>query len=699
LRKPRKRSSSKGRAALWAALLVCHPVFASTPLLSYSTYLAGASARAIAVDSTGAAYVGLSGSVVKLDPTGARILTTYSLPNIAVTCLALDSSGNLIAAGHVVVVADASPAWGVFKFDPAGKLVQTLTPPINSINGLAVDASGNIYLAGTIVTAKGNATTTPVSNTEVIKISPVGNTIYTFGFGGSQDDTPQAIALDSSGDAYVAGGTLSPDFPVTSGAAQSKYGGGASAPGYGAYGDGFLVKIDPTGSKLLFATYWGGSSSDVAYALAVDSTGAAYIAGATSSPDFPTTPSAFQPQYAGPPADPTAPNPAGDAFIAKFSATGAPIWSTYWGGASADIAYGLALDLAGNVYFAGTTESFADFPRAGTGVPTCRQTGGPFVAVLDPTGSKLIRASGMAGLGYDNAYALALDPTGAVYLAGSASSRVFFATPGAAQTAYAAGTSDAFAARLDFTQSGIFAACVLNGASFAAGNTAFFPTGTVAPGEIVSIFGASLGPAAGQGLALTPSGSVSSSLAGVSVAFDGIPAPLLYVSAGQINAVIPYGIASATTAMTVLYNGQSYGPVALPVAAAVPAIFTAAQTGHGQAAVLNQDGALNSVSNPAARGSIVTFFAAGAGAMSPPVSDGAVSGPGPALPVPALPVTVSIRGVDAAVQYAGAAPLYISGLLQVNVTVPTSIDFGNLVPLTLNIGNFSSQLNVTIALK
>ena len=109
----------------------------------------------------------------------------------------------------------------------------------------------------------------------------------------------------------------------------------------------------------------------------------------------------------------------------------------------------------------------------------------------------------MSGLGYDNAYAIALDSTGAVYLAGATSSQVFFATPGAAQTTYTAGSSDAFAARIDFTQSGIYAACVLNGASFGAGNTSFFPTGAVAPGEIVSIFGSGLGPAAPVGLQLT----------------------------------------------------------------------------------------------------------------------------------------------------------------------------------------------------
>ena len=198
----------------------------------------------------------------------------------------------------------------------------------------------------------------------------------------------------------------------------------------------------------------------------------------------------------------------------------------------------------------------------------------------------------MAGLGFDAAYALALDSTGAIYLAGKSASQVFFATPGAAQTVYAPGPSNAFAARIDLAATGIYAACVLNGASFGAGNTSFFPLGTVAPGEIVSIFGSALGPNIPQGLQLTSDGAVSTSLAGVSVTFDGIPAPLLYVSATQINAIVPYGLRAAATQMTVAYNGQSYGPVQLPVAAAVPAIFSATQPGHGQAAVLNQDGTL-----------------------------------------------------------------------------------------------------------
>src|SRR5580698_3684173 len=126
----------------------------------------------------------------------------------------------------------------------------------------------------------------------------------------------------------------------------------------------------------------------------------------------------------------------------------------------------------------------------------------------------------MSGLGYDNGFALAVGPTGAVYLAGETESQVFFSTPGTEQATYGvtAGSYQAFAAGINFSaQSAPYTACVLNAASFAAGNQAPFPQGTVAPGEIVSIFGAGLGP-----------GSPT-------VTFDGIPAPVLYAGANQIN--------------------------------------------------------------------------------------------------------------------------------------------------------------------
>jgi len=154
--------------------------------------------------------------------------------------------------------------------------------------------------------------------------------------------------------------------------------------------------------------------------------------------------------------------------------------------------------------------------------------------------------------------------------------------------------------------------------------------------------------------------------------------------------------------MTVKGAAGTDGPRAMPVADAVPAIFTYNSSGIGEAAVLNQDGTYNSIANPAARGSVITFYATGAGLMNPPVVDGSLASlslPPGRQPTPKLPVTVQIRGQDSQVQYAGAAPGYVSGLMQVNVLVPTTINFGNLIPLSLMVGNFTSQLQVSIAAK
>lgn len=655
-----------------AALLIPVAVIASPSLLSYATYLNSSSANAVVIDSSGNTFVAGNGFVVKLDPTGAHILNSVALPGDNVAAAALDSSGNLVIAGST-----ASGGY-LATLGPTLQSLFSITLP-NAAAALALDASGNIYVTGATASTPGRGT-----DAFVAKFSSTGTQVYSTTIGGSANDAGRAIAVDAQGDAYIAGDTESSDFPVTPGAAQTKFGGLVSVFGVGSFGDGFVAKFNPSGATVLFATYWGGSEPDIAYAIAVDSTGNAYVAGATSSSNFPVTTGAFQTTYAGPPADPTDPDPDGDAFVSKFSPLGAVVWSTYLGGSQADVAYAIALDAAGNVYIAGTTES-PDFPQSGASIPTCRDTGGPFVAELDPTGAKLLHSTGMSGLGYDNAFALAVGPGGAIYLAGETESQVFFATPGAAQTTYgvvAGGSYRAFAAGIDFNeQPGTYAACVLNAASFTAGNAAPFPLGTVAPGEIVSVFGSSLGPGA------------------PTVTFDGIPAPLLYSSANQINAVVPYGVNSTATQMTVQFNGQSYGPVAMPVAAAVPGIFTLDGSGHGQGAVLNQDGTLNSISNPATRGAIITFFACGAGLMTPAVADGTISPLPLPLPAPVLPVSVAIRGVTATVEYAGAAPGYVSGLLQVNVQVPTSIDFGNLVPLMLNLGSFASQLDITIALK
>ena len=335
-------------------------------------------------------------------------------------------------------------------------------------------------------------------------------------------------------------------------------------------------------------------------------------------------------------------------------------------------------------------------------MPDCHLSGRPFLAELSSDGVKLLMTTGLSGMGFDQLYAMAFDTAhSVVYLAGDVESTVFFATPSAAQASFGGGDTDAFVSRVDLTlQPTVAASCVVNSASYFAGNTGSFPTGAVAPGEIVSLFGVGLGPAAGVSLQLTGAGTVSTSLGGTQVLFDGVPAPLLYAANGQVNAVVPFSVKAPSTAMTVQRGASTAGPVPMPVVDAVPAIFLCglACADASQAAALNSDYSLNTVSNPAARGDYITLFACGAGLMSSNV-DGAVTPQLPPYPLPQLPVTATIRGVAAQVLYAGAAPGFVSGALQVNIRIPAGIDFGSHVPVSIQVGSFTSQTNVTIAVK
>ncbi len=228
-------------------------------------------------------------------------------------------------------------------------------------------------------------------------------------------------------------------------------------------------------------------------------------------------------------------------------------------------------------------------------------------------------------------------------------------------------------------------------------NAASLKTGVVAPGELVTIFGSSLGPALATGLQLSPSGLVSTTLAQNQVLFDGIPSPLLYTSAGQIRAVVPYAVAGETNTQLVVTNyGQSSAALAIAVKDSAPALFTVDNTGQGQGAILNQDGSANGALNPAVRGSVVLLYATGAGQTDPPGIDGlrAVE----TLPVPVLPVSVTIDGRAAQVLYAGAAPGLVAGVMQVNARVPDGISSGA-VPVVLQIGTAASQAGVTLSVQ
>jgi uncharacterized protein (TIGR03437 family) len=222
--------------------------------------------------------------------------------------------------------------------------------------------------------------------------------------------------------------------------------------------------------------------------------------------------------------------------------------------------------------------------------------------------------------------------------------------------------------------------------------------GSVAPGEILSIYGFGAGPSNIAGFTLDPSGKVATSLNGAQVLFDGRPAPMIYGSASQANVIVPYEVANQpTTTIALQFGGVTSVAWDIPVAAAAPGIFTLSSSGVGPAAVLNQDNSVNGASNPAARGSTIQIYATGEGQTSPPGITGSVIGSD--LKRPVLQVKVTIGGQDAVVQYAGSAGNSIAGLFQVNAVVPQTVLPGAAVPISVSVGGVPSPTGVTIAVK
>lgn len=225
-------------------------------------------------------------------------------------------------------------------------------------------------------------------------------------------------------------------------------------------------------------------------------------------------------------------------------------------------------------------------------------------------------------------------------------------------------------------------------------NSASYRAGGVAACQIISILGTGLGP---ETLTFPDSGPVSDSIAGVRVLFDRRPAPLLYVWNGQLSAIAPARIASQTlTEVQVEYGAQRSDPVMVPVFQAQPGIFTADSSGRGQGAILNQDGSYNGPGNAAARGSVVQVFGTSGGPMSPACEEGKIAAGRQDLQ---LPVTATIGGVPAQVEYAGSSPGSITGLLQINVRIPESAPTGDAVPLAITIAGVPAQDGVTLAVR
>lgn len=226
---------------------------------------------------------------------------------------------------------------------------------------------------------------------------------------------------------------------------------------------------------------------------------------------------------------------------------------------------------------------------------------------------------------------------------------------------------------------------------------ATFQGGAIAPGEIITIFGSGIGPPSLVGLQLDSSGKVSTNLAGTQVLFDGVPSPMVYASATQTAAIVPYAVAGKTsTALQVIYQGRTVVSATGTATSSQPGIFTANASGKGGGAIINQDGTLNSNANPAPRGSVVSLYVSGEGQTNPPGVDGQLA----AVPLasPVLPVSVRVGGKPAVVQYAGGAPGLVAGVMQVNAQIPPDLLPGQ-QSLYLVVGTAISPLGVTIAIK
>jgi len=213
--------------------------------------------------------------------------------------------------------------------------------------------------------------------------------------------------------------------------------------------------------------------------------------------------------------------------------------------------------------------------------------------------------------------------------------------------------------------------------------------GSISPGEIVVLYGSGIGPAQLVKAAPGSDGSYGTQLANASVSFNGIPAPMIYAWASQTAAIVPYGITGAFAQVTVTYQDRTSQAFPVSMASSAPGIYTYDSSGKGPAAAINQDGVtVNTAATPTKIGDIISLYATGEGSTTPAGVDGKL-GSVP-LPSPNLPVTATVGGIPAVVQYKGGSFGSVAGLMQVNVLIPAGVKPGGYVPVVLQVGDAST---------
>jgi uncharacterized protein (TIGR03437 family) len=626
--------------------------------------------------------------------------------------IATDSAGNTYVVSKS---GDYSSGLTATKLDSARRVIYSFSfPQYTSVTSAAVDSKGSLIIGGSA-----SLTNFPLVNPLfyprlptsgydrgfLAKLDPSGQSLlFSTLVGGNELDSHYltsvtAVSVDSADRIYAAGSTSSPTFPVSANAFQ-KTGGGPS----GINTSGFLMRISSAGDALQFSTYLGGSAPGCQNcrtqpnSLIVDGQGIATISGASDVMGFPVTKGAYNCGCA------TVPN----VFVSRFNADASALqWSTLLPGG---FAYRLSVDRQGNATVAGTTADSTLQATTGalqtasgvTAIPPSYPLYGSehdtgFLSTISSDGTTLLHATYYGGSSFSTLSGMVQDPDGNFWISGEANSADLPMPAGSLNlgAGYLAeldpqlthvlryygiprgvgGQTLNILPNRDLVLSGVANSVVTIPSSGPTGPSVWAIAGAaepaatphISPGEVVAIYGVQLGPAAGVSGSLDGAGRIATSLAGYRVLVNGIPAPLLYAGAHQINMVVPFGTATGIEAslQVVAPEGPLTAVRGIAVGPSEPQIFPV---------IVNQDGGINSQTHPAPRNSIVTAWATGGGAMDQGMLDGQVNQSPLGKVMQPLSVELSRLGEGDAgeVTYAGAAPGMVAGVLQVNFRVPTS---------------------------